>query len=167
MSVNFFLGKCQDNRSERIFGLRDREGKRPAYVDNVTANRKLWTATVVNKQRYNVRFVAIDFCVPFPRVEGKKVKRCDCGIFYNSTVTFIELKERGNKRKWLTDGDAQLRNTIDAFKATDLAADYPVKRAYIANKKQPRFNKAHTRRMDEFYDKTGYVLRIQSSIILE
>ncbi|MGV3696984.1 hypothetical protein [Flavobacterium sp.] len=167
MSVNFFLGKCQDDSDEKIFGLCDRPGRRPAFLDKDRNNRNIWTAIIVNKQRYQVRFVAVDYCISFPRVDNKKVKRCDAAIFYNSTVTFIELKERSNQRKWLTDGDAQLKNAIEHFKKTDAAADYPVKRAYIANRKQPRFNKAHVRRMDEFFDETGYVLRIQNSVILE
>lgn len=167
MKVNFLLGKCQDYSNAKIFGLRDDDPRRHAIVDTVRRNSGMWIATIVNKSRYNVRVVAIDKCLMFPRVGGKKVKRCDSALFYNSTVTFIELKERGGNRDWLAKGEQQLKNTIDHFKATDAADDYPLKNAYIANRLQPYFNKSHIGRTNRFFEETEYVLRIQNSIILE
>ena len=167
MSVNFLLSKCQSTTNAKVFGLRDDNPKSHAFVDELRRNNSLWIATVINKNKYDVRFVAIDKCLIFPRVGGKKVKRCDGALFYNSTVTFVELKERGGTRDWLTKGDQQLRTTITRFEATESAEKYPVKSAYIANRLQPGFNKAHLTRTETFFDETGYVLRIQNSVILE
>lgn len=167
MSVNFFLAKCQNVTSEKIFGLRDHALRRPAYIDFLGANRKHWIAVIINKQQYDVRFVAVDHCIPFPRLNNKKVKRSDGALFYNSTAVFVELKERSNQRKWLSVGEAQLKNTIRHFEASDASVLYPIKRAYIANRKLPRFNKANTRRSEDFFEETGYVLRVQNSIVLD
>ncbi len=166
MKVNFLLGKCQGHSNEKIFGLRDDDPRRHAVVDSIRRNSGLWIATVINKSRYDVRIVTIDKCLMFPRVNGKKVKRCDSALFYNSTVAFVELKERAGDRNWLAKGEQQLKNTIAHFESTDTAEEYPVKNAYIANRLQPYFNKSHINRSDRFFEETDYVLRIQNSIIL-
>jgi hypothetical protein len=166
MKVNFLLARCQNSIVKKIFGLCDDLPGKQSYIDDVRANRNKWIATVVNKAKYTVRFVAIDHCMIFSRINDKKVKRCDSALFYNSTVTFIELKERGGNR-WLSKAEQQLKTTIGYFDATEDAIDYPIKRAYIANRLQPFFAVSNIRRIDEFFDDTSYVLRIQNTIVLE
>jgi hypothetical protein len=95
MSINFFDTKCQTSSNRKLFGLRDdpAPASNPAYIDeNDGAN---WIAVVVNEDRYPITFTAIDNCITVKNPDGKSAKRCDGVLTYNSTIAFVELKQRG------------------------------------------------------------------------
>jgi hypothetical protein len=94
---------------------------------------------------------------------------CQIGncITYNSTVIFVELKQRGAKgNTWVEDAVLQLMNSIAHFEKSELSEKYNQKKAYISNSEHPKFKASQMRRMEKFYIDTGYVLRIEARIIL-
>jgi hypothetical protein len=106
MSIKFFEAKCQTFSSRKLFGLCDAPPlvSNPAYIDE--SNGAKWIAIVVNEYRYDVTFTALDNCIVVNRPEGKSAKRCDGVLTYNSTITFVELKQRvaiGNE--WVKDAE--------------------------------------------------------------
>ena len=168
MSINFFEDKCQGATSRRLFGLCDdpRPSINPAYIDE--NNGVKWIAIVVNEYRFEVTFTAIDNCIEIKKEDGKMAKRCDGVLYYNSTITFVELKERGAiGNEWVIDAEKQLRSTIGYFEDTEEAANFNIKKAYIANSEHPKFKESQARRMNKFIEDTGYVLRIENRIILD
>ncbi len=167
MSINFFETKCQTFSSRKLFGLCDDPppASNPAYIDEL--NGAKWIAVVINKDRIEVTFTAIDNCITIKKPEGEFAKRCDGVLNYNSTVTFVELKQRGAiGNAWVKDAEKQLRTTIGYFELEDEAENYNKKKAYIANSEHPKFKESQTRRMEQFFDDTSYVLRIENRIIL-
>ena len=168
MSVNFDEPKCQTHSSNKIFGLCDDQppAKNPAYIDE--ANGSNWIAVVQNYNRYDVTFTAIDNCITTLRKDGKMKQRCDGMLNYESTVIFVELKDRGAiGNRWVEDAIPQLKASIEIFEDSKMAANFAKKLAYVPNKQHPKFKSTQQRRMNEFYDETKYILRIQGRINLD
>lgn len=168
MSINFTEAKCQTNSNKKLFGLCDDPppAVNPAYIDEADGSK--WIAVVVNDDRYEVTFTAIDNCIEIRRNGGTMHKRCDGVLTYSATVIFVELKARGAiGNEWVKDAEKQLRTTIGHYEATDDAEDYNSKKAYVANSEHPKFKESQARRMDQFLTDTGYVLRIENRIILQ
>ncbi len=166
MILNFVEAACQDISDRRLFGICDNIPGRRARIDEFDG--RIWIAVVVNEVRYHVTFTAVDNCIEIRRPDGLMDKRCDGFLFYNTTIIFVELKERGAiGNAWVIDGEEQLRTTISYFEDTENAEDYTMKKAYIANSEHPRFKESQIRRMNQFYTDTGYVLRIENRIILD
>jgi hypothetical protein len=166
MSINFFIARCRNSSNQKLFGLCDVQRYRAAYLNEKDGTK--WIAVVVNEFQYNVTFIAIDHCIVIQREDGiSMAKRCDGLLYYNTTIIFVELKERGALgNDWVIDGEKQLRSSIGFFEATDDSVNYKKKKAYIANKEHPRFKQSQTGRMDKFLEETGYILRIENRIIL-
>ncbi len=168
MSINFFDVKCQTSSARKLFGLCDDPPPplNPAYIDELDGAK--WIAIVLNEDLYQVTFTAIDHCIIIERPDGKSAKRCDGVLTYNSTVIFVELKQRGaSGNEWVKDAETQLRTTIGYFEIEDDAENYNKKKAYIANSEHPKFKESQVKRMEQFFDDTGYVLRIENRIILQ
>lgn len=168
MTVNFKNTQCQTNSKNKVFGLCDDPppAKNPAYIDEL--NGANWIAVVENENHYEVTFTAIDNCVKIFRKDGKMGKRCDGMLTFNSAVIFVELKDRdalGNA--WVEDAIPQLKSSIRAFEDTTMSDSFIIKRAYVCNKQHPKFKSSQQRRMDDFFDETNYVLRIQGRINLQ
>jgi len=167
MSINFNVTKCQTHSDKKKFGLCDdpSPAKNPAYIDEIDGSK--WIAVVENENRYSATFIAIDNCIEIKRPDDTMDKRCDGVLTYNSTIIFVELKERGALGSaWVKDAEKQLRASISYFEDTDGAEDYTSKKAYIANSEHPKFKESQSRRMDQFLTDTGYVLRIVNRITL-
>lgn len=158
---------CHTRSNKKRFGLCDNPhpAKDPAYIDENNGGK--WIAVVVNEPQYDVVFTAVDHCIETRRDDGEMDNRCDGILFYDTTVIFVELKERspiGND--WVKDAEVQLRASIEHFERNVDSDDYIVKKAYIANNKHPKFKATQTNRMDQFEKDTGYILRIENRIIL-
>jgi hypothetical protein len=166
MSVNFSKVECQDGSKKKLFGLcDDRPGQR-AYLDEEDGRK--WIAVVINEDRNEATFTAIDHCIEVNRPDGKPAKRCDGFLSYESTVIFVELKERGALgNEWVKDGEEQLRTSIGYFRSWDFSEQFTNRKAYIANSEHPKFKVSQLRRMEQFLDDTGFVLRIENRIILQ
>ena len=165
MKIDFALAKCQDNTERKLFGLCDDKKEQRAYLDETDGAK--WIAVVVNEYEYSVTFTAIDHCIETKREDGKMDSRCDGFLNFNTTVIFIELKERsGHGNAWVIEGEKQLRTSINYFKRSNEDENFTIKRAYISNKEHPKFKESQSARMDKFFNETGYILRIENRIIL-
>jgi hypothetical protein len=169
MSVDFFQGNCQTSSALKIFGLCDEPSPNtgPAYIDEVDGTK--WIAVVENDYLEQVTFTAVDHCIPFPpKADGKEAKRCDGFLTFGDTIAFVELKERDEHgSEWVKKAEKQLLSAIHLFEKTDEAEEFPVKKAYIANSERPRFRESQARRMEDFFNSTGYTLRIEARIKIE
>ena len=168
MNVNFDELKCQTSSNRKTFGLCDDPppAKNPAYIDE--ANGANWIAVVENESRHQVTFTAIDNCIETLRPDGKMKQRCDGMLTYNSTVIFVELKDRDAEgNTWVEDAIPQLKSSIESFEDTLMAENFSKKLAYVSNKQHPKFKSTQQTRMDVFFDDTNYVLRIQGRINLQ
>ena len=168
MSINFLAPLCQTHSNKKIFGLCDEPSpnKNPAYIDEKDGAK--WIAVVENEYVYQVTFTAIDNCIEINRPDGKMEKRCDGVLTYNSSVIFVELKERGVLgNKWVKDGEEQIRTSINHFEANLQVNTFTSKKAYIANSQHPKFKESQSMRMEKFFSDTGYVLRIENRIKLQ
>jgi len=167
MRVIFCQRHCQCHSNKKKFGLCDdpSPSKKPAYIDEIDGAK--WIAVVINENRYDVTFTAVDNCIEIIKEDGKMAKRCDGMLTYESSLIFVELKVIGVLgNKWVKYAEKQLRTTIGYFEKSDMADDYTEKMAYIANREHPKFKSSQSIRMDQFLIDTGYVLRIENRIIL-
>ncbi|MEI7581903.1 hypothetical protein [Runella sp.] len=167
MSINLAVEVCKTHSNRKLFGLCDdpHPAKNPAYIDESDGSK--WIAVVVNEDRNHVIFTAIDNCIAVSREDGTMDKRCDGVLIYDRVIIFIELKERGALgNSWVKDAEKQIRTTIGNFGDSDEAGEYTTKKAYIANSEHPKFKESQIRRMEQFLNDTGYVLRIENRIIL-
>lgn len=158
---------CQTKSNKKLFGLCDdpSPAENPAYIDEDDGGK--WVAVVVNDPLYDVLFTAVDHCIETKRADGNMDNRCDGVLSYNSTVIFVELKERPARgNDWVVDAEIQLRSSIRYFENQVGSDDFSLKKAYIANKNHPKFKETQSGRMRKFQDETGYTLRIENRIIL-
>jgi hypothetical protein len=168
MNIDFLVTKCHSFSDKKLFGLCDDQSpsKNPAYINETDGSK--WIAVVENEDRYSTTFTGIDNCIEIKNPDGNMAKRCDGMLTYNSTVIFVELKQRGAKgNAWVEDAEPQLKNTILHFEKTELSKKYIRKKAYISNSEHPKFKTSQMGRMDTFYIDTGYILRIEARIKLE
>jgi hypothetical protein len=158
---------CQTYSNKKLFGLCDNPhpAKDPAYIDE--ANGERWIAVVINEPEFDTTFTAVDHCISTRRINGEMDNRCDGILSYNTTVIFVELKERaGTGNDWVTTAEDQLKSSIEYFEKNVDSDDYSLKKAYISNNEHPKFKYTQIRRMEQFQIDTGYTLRIENRIIL-
>jgi len=161
-----FFAKSKHNQVSAIgeFGLCD--DPPPAYIDE--SDKTKWIAIVINSKNKEVTFTAIDNCpeYDFKKEEDNYYKRCDGVLTFNTNVIFVELKQRKGRKSgdWLDDAVEQLQSTIYHFSKTKDSAIFKNRAAYIANSKRPIFTRGQAERMNNFFNDTGYVLRIQNKI---
>lgn len=163
MDINFiYTIKCENSSSKNKFGLCDDPppAKKPAYIDE--NNQDKWIATVINNNNKIICFIAIDHCIKIKRNNGDDTRKCDCALFYEDTIIFIELKS-GKKGKWIKDAKDQLKETIDFFEGKGFIQAYRHKKAYICNRK---VNTKTQNKMKRFFKETGYSLKIKKNIIV-
>ncbi|TDB67337.1 hypothetical protein [Arundinibacter roseus] len=167
MSIEFEIASCQTQSDKKIFGLCDNPGpaKDPAYIDELDGAK--WIAVVENENRHQTTFTAIDNCIEIKGADGKMEKRCDGMLTYNSTVIFVELKQRGAKgNSWVEEAELQLKNSIKHFEKTEFSESFNQKKAYISNSEHPKFKISQIGRMEKFFRDTEYILRIEARIKL-
>lgn len=167
MSRVFLDAKCQTVTTGEKFGICDDPPpfQNPAYLD--TDDGRKWIAVVINEEKKEVTFTAIDHCIELKDDRARMLSRCDGALTFDSTVIFVELKERDSKGVgWIKDAEKQLRSTIYHFEKNDESDDYKAKVAYIANSQKPKSRDSQRDRMSKFFEDTGYVLRIERRINL-
>jgi hypothetical protein len=110
MSPDFFASACQEApRDDQRFGLCDDRPGQAAYSD--IGHTELWIAIVINEQRIQVGFTAIDHCVEAFKANGvDRESLCDGMLTFDDALFFVELKDR--KKNWLSSAMAQLESTI-------------------------------------------------------
>ena len=94
MPIDYFENRCESSSNITRFGICDDPppASNPAYIDE--ENTTHWIAKVLNPNKRNCTFHAIDNCVTILKANGKMESRCDGLMKYDSTLIFIELKSR-------------------------------------------------------------------------
>lgn len=159
MIVNFCKVECQTRTSAVRFGIYDAENSTPAEVR--FDDEPNWNAVVINDNAFELLFTAIDNCIEIVRENGDMENRCDGMLTYNTTLLFIELK---NKRdSWQSDGLSQIEATIKCLIANDVAFYniFTKRKAIVANRKNqfPSFQMAQNEQREYFWK--NYKTRIQ------
>lgn len=167
MSVDFFKTACQTTTSEKKFGLYDAEDNTPAKIK--LYDESTWNATVLNNGGMTVCFTAIDNCIDVYRENGVLDNRCDCMLTYNSTLLFVELK---NKRdSWQAEGLSQIEN-IAKIMIDEIPNHYnsfKKRKAIVANRKNqfPTFNNSNAEQRQYFISKYKMRIQFEAEIIIE
>jgi hypothetical protein len=162
----FFPEKYKKVSKKKRFGICDTPPPpaQRAYIDE--ANGQNWIAVVDNFYQDTITFIPIDHCIETIRPDGLMDNCCDGLLYYDTTIIFVELKQRSGS-KWIKEGDNQLRATIRHFECTPQAMDFETKKAYISNSSKPLFRFFQAERMDRFLSDTGYTLRIENRIHID
>jgi len=128
---------CIINIPNSPFGITDEDGgiSTPARVD--TVDPTIWDLTVTNNSGVDVKFKAVDWCVPIYRtgtynlandtrtsaqfstsnVGVELIKRCEGFLQFDDKILFIEIKRRSNKAgAWIEDARGKFEETILSFK---------------------------------------------------
>jgi hypothetical protein len=160
MKVDFFKSDCQKLTNEKKFGLYDADYKRPAKI--LFTDEPLWNAIVLNENRKQISFTAIDNCIPISNENGcLDEKRCDCMLTYDSTLLLIELKNK--KANWQSEGLAQIENIAKIMikEIPEYYNSFRKRKAIVANRKEksPAFNNSNAEQRQNFY--SNYKMRIQ------
>lgn len=159
MKINFYDAKCQTIVKKELFGLCDDEDKTPTYI---SLQPKNWNATVLNPTLIEITHTAIDYCIELMRENGEMDNRCDCMLTYTNNIIFIELKNKGSD--WISEGINQIEATIKNFKRHHNLARIKHKRAFVANKKHPKFHVVNTEIKRKFWDKYQVRINVDSRI---
>ncbi len=162
MSADFFKPECRQTTDAACFGLCDNGPDGWAYLSEAkTADS--WICTVQNDTRLQVVFRAIDKCADIRRADGNKESTCDCILTYTDNIVFVELKEL--RKDWMEDGIDQLESTLDLFPENVLRR-FKHKRAFVANRKHPHFNRIENERKQRFYSRYRIRLLIEATVKL-
>lgn len=128
---------CLENIPQTSFGITDEDGgnSTPAKIDTTAPG--IWDLTVTNNSGIDVKFKAIDWCVPIYRtgtynlndesrtstqfssnnIGAELIKRCEGFLQFDSKIIFIEIKKRPkNAREWIKDAREKFEETILSFK---------------------------------------------------
>lgn len=161
------INNCKKSSNKSEFWLYDDCNKQeiPAYIEEKEKENHI--AIVKNPQKKNIDFIAIDYCIPLKRKNGKDAKKCD-GLIINTAdeaAIFVELKNRKGKknRNWKKKGYEQLKETIELYEMPQDIA-FKIKKAYICNKQYPRDNENNNGKREKFREETGYYLYIKNTI---
>jgi hypothetical protein len=162
MAIDFSKQSCVTQTTEQVFGIYDDQhpAKNPAYL--VFVDIDSWIGIVENDSAKEVTFTAIDHCIEIIDSEGE---RCDGMLTYDSTLVFVELKDR-NSSGWLGKAKDQLENTIKLYKREVGLGDYNRFYAQIVNKQRPYFANMSITLAQEFEDNTGFILRVDPFITI-
>lgn len=166
--VNFFDLSTNNNeplRTDEEFGLCDDDNSQPAYSnDDVSKKETNWVAIVDNPQNLPVRFFALDYRIPTP----PKQRICDGMLQVNEfeALHLVELKVR--YKRWASDARQQVEATINFMKQfhEHELQQFQRKYAHTCNKRFPDFNKSSITEREEFYRKTGFILKTKRTIKL-
>lgn len=142
------------------FGLVD---KQPADVDYDNKEKDKWNAIVECNNRRDYLFSPLDKKIRIPKGQGEEESLCECILSTKNTIAFIELKEskNGNYRK---KAENQIENTLMLFKRNHDISEYTYKKAYICNRKRPKYNIMQNNICSDFTKRNGVSLYIGRNI---
>ncbi len=163
MAIDFNKAVCVKHTTVAVFGICDDPppDENPAYIDYTDSEK--WIAWVDNEHRKQITFTAIDHCIEIDHAEGK---RCDAMLHYDTTLVFVELKDR-DSAGWLGTARDQLKNTIEIFKLEVGLNGYNRFYAYVSNKQRPHFHAANPVLAEQFEDDTDFILIVDPVIIIQ
>lgn len=100
--IDFFPEEHKQVSKKKRFGICDTPPPpaKKAYINE--ANGRGWIAVVENFYRDNVTFIPVDHCIEIIRPNGTMGNRCDGFLYYDTTIIFVELKQRNeNGNQWV------------------------------------------------------------------
>lgn len=167
MSEVFLKADCQDITNEIKFGLYDAEDNTPIKIK--LTDEGSWNATVLNNNSKNIIVTAIDNCIDVLRPNGEMDDRCDCMLTYNSTIIFVELK---NKRgTWQSEGLAQIENVVKHIiaKIPEFYNGFEHRKAVVTNRKHqfPAFKKSNIEQRQLFWSKYRMRVQFEAEIVIK
>lgn len=163
MSVNFFESECKEaSRSNDLFGICDDQNNTPAYTD--LNNSEKWIAKVINENKIEVSFTAIDNCIIFLKERSNdKESTCDGMLTFENSIYVVELKEK-NIGGWISGAIGQLENTIKLLYSESTLTEFKFKKAFACNRKHPNFRTINNEFSKRFFDTTGFRIDVQGEI---
>jgi hypothetical protein len=161
MSVNFQQAACHQTLSDPLFGLCDGDNGTKAYPD--TADPAKWVAVVKNDTRKAILFIAVDKCIIYDH-EYPGRGRCDGILTTVEHLFFVELKDR--LKNWVQPAIEQLGSTIQFFVEGNDMTVYRHKKAFVCNKKHPRFQEIDNELNLRFFRQYGVRLDVQAEVII-
>jgi hypothetical protein len=162
----FFGTACSEPpRNNNKFGLRDDPGQTKAY-STVTDPEK-WVATVVNADRGDVVFTAIDNCLMFIKqgTKSDKESTCEGMLTKRDKLHLVELKEWDYAEGALERGMGQLENTIKLLKAHENIDAFIDRKAHVCNQRHPAATIVATANR-KFLKATGFRLGVRATITI-
>lgn len=167
MAVNFTDPKCIKSTHEEVFGICDEPppSKDPAYLNFSDVAK--WIACVDNSKKKNINLTAIDHCIEIKKNNNDTESSCDCMLQYDTTLLFVELKDRDSRHGWVGKARNQLKITINTYKAEVGLNGYNQYYGYIANRKKPNFHSAGPELAEKFENDTGFLLIVNPVIKIE
>jgi hypothetical protein len=153
-------------RSVNKFGMRDDAGATKAY--SVVTDPDKWIAIVVNADRTDVVFTAIDYCENFYKPSTKnRESTCDGLLTKRDKLHLVELKERNSRDAALSKGISQLRNTIRLLIDRDKkeVLSYKDRKAHVCNRLHPAATIVAGSNK-KFLKETGFRLGVRATVII-
>ncbi len=108
---------CLETISDSEFEIYDSGEEQRCFIlsdESISSGTQLFK--VINHNNQNIRFLAVDKCLFF---DGDKFKRCDCLLYNEDYLCFVELKKvdtTRNRNSAKKTARAQLYSTIRIFK---------------------------------------------------
>jgi hypothetical protein len=167
MSVEFFKEDCRYSTNEMKFGLYDAENSSSVRIK--LTDEDIWNATVLNSTGKNILVTAIDNCVDIFRQNGEMDNCCDCMLTYDTTILFIELKNKRNF--WQSEGLAQIENVVKIMIAEipDYYNNFKKRKAIVANRRHrfPAFQESNPEQRQLFWSKYKMRIQFETEIIVK
>ena len=156
---------CLSATNEIVFGLRDDGNTLPAYIDS--GDKKKWIATVINEHAKAITVTAIDNCIKVYRKNGELESTCDIMMNTGEGLYLVELKSKVSD--WQSGGVEQLESTIILLKAhaNEFYSSFKRRKAYVANRRHPRFHHAEIEDMERFRDVHKIRLYLEATIPID
>jgi len=162
--VDFFDEKyrMEEARNDELFGLND--GNPCAYT-TTDGVKEDWNAIVENPDKCTLQFTPVDKNIIILRANGDKNKSCD-GMLYikKKLLCFVELKDAGYGG-WLDVVIGQLKSTLVEYGNYNDRVPFKKKICWAANK-QHGFSVSFMKRMQEFRNQTGFLLKVGKTLTI-
>lgn len=166
MSIDFFNSPCRESaRKEKLFGICDDQDGKKAYTN--TSDPESWIARVINNPSHEIAFTAIDHCTTvYTEGTNELESTCDGMLTFEDSLYLVELK---NDRTggWIPDATRQLENTIKLLQRHHNLAEYKYLKAFVCNRKHPRFKTIENSTNKAFFDRTKFRLDVQANIAIK
>ena len=168
MSIDFRKATdCMESvQTNKLFGICDDQDGTKAYTDIDDTSK--WIATVVNKNKIEIVFTAIDNCIiVHKKGSNDRESSCDGMLTFNDSIYLVELKKQ-RTGGWKTIAINQLKNTIRLLIENNCLEEFRYKKAYACNKRHPHFATVDNEFSKKFFKETGgFRIDIQAEILIK
>jgi hypothetical protein len=157
---------CKTTTNVELFGLSDSNSDRrePAFLD--IGHVDIWDILVHNRNRKDITFKAVDFCVDIYRVGNELIKRCEGFLYYDNKIQFVELKNR-KKGRWLSDAREKFEETISRFMVAYPDQGFEILDPLVSNQLFPRVHQNEMVQKRMLKDSIGLQFRVETEIVID